>query len=134
MATVMPAGVTPNKHGFFHSARARQEALNGYLFIAPYLLVTIVFTIGVILFAFYISFTSFDLYTAPQWVGLTNYVKAFAPNGQFVHSLVNVLWYVVIVVPLQTALALALASLINIKVRGSQFFRTIFYAPSVTSS
>ena len=37
-------------------------------------------------------------------------------------------------VPLQTALALALATLINVKVRGSQIFRTIFYAPSVTSS
>ena len=133
MAAVTSAN-TPIKRGIFHSARARQEALNAYLFIAPYLLVTIVFTVGVVLFAFYISFTSFDLYTAPKWLGLANYVKAFTPSGQFVHSLVNVLWYVIIVVPLQTALALALATLINVKVRGSQIFRTVFYAPSVTSS
>jgi multiple sugar transport system permease protein len=133
MATVTSASV-PVKRGIFHSTRARQEALAAYLFIAPYLLVTIVFTIGVILFAFYISFTSFDLYTTPKWLGLANYLKTFNPGGQFVHSLVNVLWYVVIVVPFQTALALALATLINVKVRGSQVFRTIFYAPSVTSS
>jgi len=133
MAAVTSTGASPQR-GVFHSARARQEAINAYLFIAPYLLVTLVFTVGVILFAFYISFTSFDLYTAPNWVGLANYVKTFAAGGQFVHSLVNVLWYVIIVVPLQTALALALASLINVKVRGSQIFRTIFYAPSVTSS
>src|SRR5437899_2715633 len=119
MAAVSSAGV-PVKRGVFRSARARQEALNGYLFIAPYLLVTIVFTVGVVLFAFYISFNSFDLYTAPKWVGLANYVKTFTPGGQFIHSLVNVLWYVVIVVPFQTALALALATLINVKVRGSQ--------------
>jgi multiple sugar transport system permease protein len=134
MATVTSAGGAPIKRGVFHSARARQEALSAYMFIAPYLLVTVVFTIGVILFAFYISFTSFNLYTTPKWVGLANYFKAFAPGGQFVHSLVNVIWYVVIVVPVQTALALALATLINVKVRGSQIFRTVFYAPSVTSS
>jgi multiple sugar transport system permease protein len=134
MATVTSAGAAPIKRGFFHSARARQEAFSAYLFIAPYLLVTLVFTVGVILFAFYISFTSFDLYTTPKWVGLANYFKAFAPSGQFIHSLVNVLWYVVIVVPVQTALALALATLINVKVLGSQIFRTVFYAPSVTSS
>jgi multiple sugar transport system permease protein len=134
MATAIPAGRAPAKRGWFRTESARNEALNGYLFIAPYLLVTLVFTVGVVLYAFYISFTAFNLYTPPTWVGLSNYVKTFAPGGQFVHSLVNVLWYVVIVVPVQTALALALASLINIKVRGSQIFRTIFYAPSVTSS
>jgi len=55
-------------------------------------------------------------------------------KGQFIHSLVNVIWYVIIVVPVQTTLALALATLINAKVRGSQIFRTLFYAPSVASS
>ncbi len=128
------ATAAPIRRDIFHSAQARQEALNAYLFIAPYLLVAVVFTVGVILYAFYISFTKFDLFTPPAWVGLDNYVKALNPTGQFVHSLVNVIWYVVIVVPVQTALALALATLINVKVRGSQVFRTVFYAPSVTSS
>jgi multiple sugar transport system permease protein len=54
------------------------------MFIAPYLLVTIIFTVGVILFALYISFTSFDLYTAPTWVGLDNYVKALDLSGKFI--------------------------------------------------
>ena len=106
-----------------------------YLFISPYLIVTLIFTVGVIIFAFYISFHHFDLYTwPPTWAGWDNYIKALNPGGKFVRSLVNVLWYVVIVVPTQTALALALATLINVKVRGSQIFRSLFYAPSVTSS
>ena len=137
MATAAPVANVPaaaRQRGFFRSPRARQEALSAYMFIAPYLLVTSVFTVGVILYALYISFTSFDLYTTPVWVGLDNYIKALALSGKFIHSLVNVLWYVIIVVPTQTALALLLATLINVKVRGSQFFRTIFYAPSVTSS
>jgi multiple sugar transport system permease protein len=131
MATTAPAR---RPQSIFANPRARAEALTAYLFISPYLLVTLIFTLGVILFAIYISFTKFDIYTAPQWAGLDNYIRALSLKGKFVHSLVNVLWYVVIVVPTQTALALALATLINVKVRGSQVFRTVFYAPSVTSS
>ena len=128
------ASAQPARPRWFKNARARDEALTAYLFIAPYLIVTLVFTLGVIAFAFYISFTSFDLFTTPRWVWFDNYLKALSLKGDFIHSLINVFWYVVIVVPFQTALALALATLINVKVRGSQFFRTIFYAPSVTSS
>ncbi len=128
------ATTAPTRPGIFKTARARQEALAGYLFVAPYLLVTLVFTVGVVAFAFYISFHQYDLFSAPEWVGLENYVKALALKGKFVRSLVNVLWYVIIVVPAQTSLALLLATLVNVKVRGQQFFRTVFYAPSVTSS
>jgi ABC-type sugar transport system permease subunit len=62
----------------FQSRRAQKEALVAYFFVLPYLLVTLIFTIGVILFAIYVSFTHFDLYTTPEWVGLENYIKAFA--------------------------------------------------------
>ena len=87
---------TPPRRGFFNNRRVRQEALAAYLFLLPYLIVTLVFTVGVILFAFYISFNQFNLYTwPPEWVGLDNYVKALSPKGQFVRSLVNVIWYVI---------------------------------------
>ena len=128
------ATATPVRKSLFRSRRERDETLAAYLFISPYLLVTLVFTIGVLLFAFYISFTEFNLFTwPPEWVGFKNYIKAYT-DKKFIISLVNSLWYVVIVVPSQTSLALALATLINVRVKGSQFFRTIFYAPSVTSS
>jgi multiple sugar transport system permease protein len=118
------------------SQRERHEALTAYLFLAPYLLSTIIFTVGVIAYAIYISFTQFDLFNTPQFVGLQNYVTALSETGtrSFIRSLVNVLWYVLIVVPVQTALALGLAVLLNTPMRAKQFFRTIFYAPSVTSS
>jgi multiple sugar transport system permease protein len=128
------ATTTRPRRGFFGSQRIRQEMLSAYLFISPYMLVTLVFTVGAILFAVYVSFTKFDLFTwPPEWVGLENYAKAFSDKN-FVRSLVNSLWYVAIVVPVQTAFALGLASLINLRIRGNQFFRTIYYAPSVTSS
>src|SRR5262249_31315516 len=55
-------------------------------------------------------------------------------SSGFIRALVNVFWYVVIVMPVQTAVALGLAVLLNAPMRAKQFFRTIFYAPSVTSS
>jgi multiple sugar transport system permease protein len=113
--------------------RRRTTLIMGYLFLLPYLLVTLTFTVGVVLFALYISFNRYDIFTPPEWVGLENYVRAFTERD-FLQSLHNVLWYALIVVPLQTAVAILLAVLLNTPVRFKQFFRTIFYAPSVTSS
>lgn len=128
------AEVLKPRRNIFGSERAREEALSAYLFLAPYLLVTLVFTIGVLLFAVYVSFTEFNLFTwPPTWVGLENYKEALT-DRRFIRSLVNAVWYVIIVVPAQTTLALFLAVLINSKVRGSNFYRSIYYAPSVTSS
>src|SRR5687768_15199874 len=98
------------------NSRQRSETLAAYMFLSPYLLVTLIFKVGVIAFAIYVSFTAFNLFTAPEWVGLENYARTFN-SDKFVRSLVNVLWYVVIVVPLQTMVALGLASLLNAKVR-----------------
>ncbi len=60
---------------------ARNETLIGYLFLSPYLLITSVFTVGVIGFALYISFTSYNLFEAPTWVGLDNYRRALGDTG-----------------------------------------------------
>lgn len=117
----------------------RSTALAAYGFLAPYLLVTLTFTVGVVLFALYISFTNYDIFTSPQWVGLANYKKAFEgfvdpTQKDFIQSLYNVIWYALIVVPLQSVIAILLAALLNTPIKMRQFFRTVFYAPSVTSS
>src|ERR1051325_5903377 len=119
--------------------KRRLNLIMGYLFLSPYLIITLTFTVGVILFAFYISFHNYDIFTPPQWTGLSNYAKAFRgfydpAQKAFVQSLYNVFWYSLIVVPTQTALAILLAVLLNAPIKFKQFFRTIFYAPSVTSS
>lgn len=111
----------------------RRELLAGYAFLAPYLIVTLMFTISVVLFAFYISFFQYDIFTKAEFVGLGNYFKAFSKKD-FLQALHNVLWYAAIVVPLQTSLAILMAVFLNGPMKFRQFFRTIFYAPSVTSS
>jgi multiple sugar transport system permease protein len=113
--------------------RRRRNLIAGYSFLAHYLLVTLTFTVGVILFAFYISFTKYDIFTEPIWEGLQNYVQAFRQQ-LFLQALYNVIWYAVIVTLFQTSLAIAMAVLLNSPMRLRQFFRTVFYAPSVTSS
>ena len=111
----------------------RRELIAGYAFLAPYLLVTLTFTLGVLLFALYISFTEYGVFTEPEFVGMENYTRAFNERS-FLQALHNVLWYAVIVTPTQTAIAIVLAVLLNAPVAFRRFFRTIFYAPSVTSS
>jgi len=113
--------------------KRRLNLIMGYAFLTPYLLITLTFTVGVVLFAFYISFNNYDIFTPPQWTGLSNYAKAFQ-GKDFIQSLYNVFWYTLIVVPTQTAIAILLAVLLNSPIKFKQFFRTIFYAPSVTSS
>jgi multiple sugar transport system permease protein len=111
----------------------RNDLLAGYGFLAPYILVTLTFTLGVLFFALYVSFTDYGIFTEPEWIGLDNYTRAFSERT-FLQSLYNVFWYAAIVTPTQTAIAILLAVLLNAPMRFKQFFRTIFYAPSVTSS
>jgi multiple sugar transport system permease protein len=113
--------------------RRRRALIAGYSFLAPYLLVTLTFTVGVIMFALYIAFTEYNIFTAPQWVGFQNFAKALSQKI-FWQSLYNVLWFALIVTTAQTIIAIALAVLLNSRMRFKQGFRTIFYAPSVTSS
>jgi len=128
------ANTSPGKRqSIWRNTSARREALTAYMFLSPYLLTTLVFTIGVFAFAIYISFTDYNLFTTPEWVGLEHY-KSVLGDQKFLRSLVNTLYYALIVVSFQTTLALLLAVLLNAPMRAKQFFRTIFYAPAVTSS
>lgn len=134
MATETPSG-RAGPRGHFSRA-ARREALTGYLFIAPYLITAAVFTFGLLLYAFAISFT--DLSSSfsqrpPRFVGLDNYTRAFR-DSDFLNALANVFWYAVIVTLVQTCAAVLLAVLLNARLRGLRFFRTALYAPSVASS
>ncbi|HSL28689.1 MAG TPA: sugar ABC transporter permease [Anaerolineales bacterium] len=133
LAIVLGLAVARIVYREWPNPKRRTTLIMGYLFLTPYLLVTLTFTVGVVLFALYISFNRYDIFTPPEWVGLANYSRAFQERD-FLQGLHNVLWYSLIVVPTQTAAAILLAVLLNGPIRFKQFFRTIFYAPSVTSS
>ena len=114
---------------------SRSEILTAYLFIAPYLIIAGIFTVGLLVYAFYISFTDMEstLQREVGFVGLDNYIQAFR-DREFRTALLNVLWYFLIVTTFQTIFAILLATLLNGRIKGLRIFRTLFYAPSVTSS
>lgn len=110
--------------------RAR-EALTFYLFLAPWLLGFVLFTIGPILASAALSFTQYDIVTPPRAIGVANYHDLFASDRLFGVSLYNTGYYVLFFVPLQIALSLALALLLNLQVHGIPIYRTLFYIPSI---
>lgn len=112
---------------------ARREAIDFYVCIAPWLIGYIVLVAGPIIASLVLSFTTWDMASAPRLVGLGNYVALFNADKLFGSSLrVTVIW-VVFGVPLRLAVALAVAILLNQKIRAIGLLRTIYYLPSVVS-
>jgi multiple sugar transport system permease protein len=124
---------------------SKREALYGYIFISPWLIGFILFTLGPMLASLYFSFTDYNIVTPPQWVGLANYTKIFAgipeairtqssePLGDplFWKSLQVTLYYAMLALPLGLIVSFLLAVLLNQKIPGVNVWRTIYFLPSV---
>ena len=102
----------------------RQEALYGWLFIAPHLVGLFVFTIGAILASGYLSLTEWDLFGKPRWIGLGNYQRLW-DDPIFWKTLYNTIYYAGLRVPLSIAFSLAVAILMNLKIRGILWRRAL---------
>lgn len=109
----------------------RKRTLTGLLFASPWIIGFLVFSLYPILASLYYSFTTFNLFKAPVWVGLENYVQLFAHDPRFWQSLWNTLYMTVIGTPVFLIVALCTALLLNMKVGGKSFYRTLFYLPTV---
>ncbi|HLJ69146.1 MAG TPA: sugar ABC transporter permease [Chloroflexota bacterium] len=109
----------------------RREALTGYLFASPWLFGFLALTLGPMLFSLYVSFTSYDIANPPHWIGLQNYQFIFQHDSDFTKALGNTLWYVTFKTPVVIVTSLFLAILMNQKVPGIKYYRTIFYMPTV---
>jgi multiple sugar transport system permease protein len=110
-----------------------RDAINGYLFFSPWLIGFIIFLAGPIIYSAYLSFTSYNTMGSPKWIGTLNYEIIFTADPMVWKSLYNTIYYIIFSVPLNTFLGLLLAVLLNQKVRGIRFFRTVFYLPNVVS-
>ena len=117
------------------SAALRKEARTAWIMSSPALVLLTLFLGIPILLTFVLSFTNIRLVspTPPKFVGLNNFLRAFAHDPSFLRSLTNTAFFAMIVVPCQSALALALAVLVNAKVKGVTVFRTMIFMPVVTS-
>jgi multiple sugar transport system permease protein len=90
-------------------------------------------TLGPILATVFFSFTQWKITEPPNFIGLTNYILMFTADPQFLNALKVTFLYVVYSLPLKLVAGLALSLLLNLKIPGMNFFRTIFYIPAVIS-
>ena len=114
------------------SALQARAALWAYAFALPWILGLIFFILGPILASGYLSLTEYDVLSAPSFVGLENYRTALYEDDLFWPSLLRTFEYSIAYVPLELAGSLAIALLLNTRVRANSTFRTLFYLPSLT--
>lgn len=110
----------------------RREALEGYLWISPWVVGFLVFSLGPIIASFYLSFTEYKIAGSPKWIGLANYSEALFNDRLFWPSLGRTAYYTIATVVLGVILSLLAAMLLNQNLRGRAVFRALYYLPSLT--
>ena len=103
----------------------------GYLYILPWIIGFLVFQLYPLAMSLFYSFTNFKMGADYKMVGLANYIRIFTKDVEVQNSLLTTFKYVFISVPLKLVSALLIAMLLNQKLRGINFFRTIYYLPSI---
>lgn len=104
--------------------------LAGYLFISPWLIGFAVLTVWPMILSLYYTFTDFSLLSPPRWIGIQNF-KEISEDRYFYNSLRVTFTFVLTSVPARLIFALLVAMLLNKKMRGIGFYRTIIYLPSL---
>ncbi|MFD0869402.1 Inner membrane ABC transporter permease protein ycjO [Chlamydia abortus] len=103
----------------------------GYIFTLPFVLNVLVFLLFPIVFSSYISFTQWDLFNPPKWIGLDNWINTLNKR-EFWVAIRNVFVFALIFVPLQTLMAFVIAFLLNQAIRAKALFRLMYFLPVVT--
>jgi multiple sugar transport system permease protein len=109
---------------------AAREAVEGYIFISPWIIGFLAFLLGPILTSLYLSLTKYELATPPVFTGLTNYSKLIT-DPLFYQSLKVTTVYTAVTVPLGLVLSFLVALLLNQDVKLLGLFRTLYYMPAL---
>jgi multiple sugar transport system permease protein len=111
--------------------RARSSEWAGLAFASPWIVHLLLFIAYPIAVSLYYSFCDFDTLSPPHWVGSDNFRRLLTEDPLFWRSLRNTFYMVAFGLPLSMATSLTLAFLLNQKLRGMAFYRTVFYLPSI---
>jgi multiple sugar transport system permease protein len=130
---VAPVAGRPAGRGRSHKRNKRSTSV-ALAMLVPAGVLMVVFLIIPIILTFGLAFTNARLISPvpARFIGFDNFVRLFQ-NDTFWHSLLNTVIFTIVIVPVQSGLALGLALLVNAKVRGTNFFRTVYFLPVVTS-
>ena len=113
-------------------SQRRHEELAAYLFISPWVIGFLVFTVGAMAYSLGVSFWETNFLNRNEFVGLANYER-LADDPLFWKSLRVTFLYTGLTVPITTVVALGIALLLNQGLKGSSFWRTVYYLPAVVS-
>src|SRR5712692_309523 len=111
---------------------SRREAVEGFLYISPWILGFLIFGLGPLGASLYLSLTHYNVLKPPEFVGLDNYVYAFTHDRLFYVALERTTYYAVAAVTLGVVGSLLLAVLLNQRLKGTVAFRTMLFLPSLT--
>ena len=107
------------------------DKLSATLFLLPAICGALIFIILPILFSFYLSFTQWDLISPIEFVGIKNYLELFT-SKEFYKILGNTVIYAITTTIFGVIIPLFLANILNTKLRGSEFFKTVYFLPFIT--
>ena len=114
------------------SRAAKREALAGYLMAGPWIVGFLLLTAGPILASILLAFSDYDVLHAPRFTGLSNFQTLFTDDRELMaKAFGNAAYLAVIGIPLGMATGLAIAMLLNMKMKGMNWYRTAFYIPSI---
>jgi multiple sugar transport system permease protein len=113
------------------SPAKRRNLRNGLLFVSPWIVGFACFTLFPFVASLYFSFCDYDILSPPRWIGLANYRELLTDDPYFATALYNTLYYTLFSVPLGIVCGVGIALLLNMKVVGVSFYRTVYYLPSI---
>lgn len=116
------------------TAAEKKENRAAYGFLTPWIIGTLVLTLGPMILSLLMSLSDWDIMAPAKWRGAGNYSAAFTQDARFWAALKVTGLYTLFAVPLGIVVSLSMALLLNTKVRGVPLFRTLFYLPALTST
>lgn len=108
-----------------------QEHVAGYVFSLPFIIGFLMFMVIPMALSLYYSFCKYDIQNAPEWIGLSNYIKIFTADSTFRKALTVTCYYALIGTPLKVVFALIVALILNHESKLVPIYRATYYLPSI---
>jgi pectin-derived oligosaccharide transport system permease protein len=124
------AGGTTRRGRVKRGLLQKREGRTAFLFLLPWLIGLVGLTLGPMIYSLYLSFTRYNLLSAPQWIGLDNFVK-MTQDSRYWESVRVTLVYVVISVPVVLIVSMVVALMMNASIKFITGYRALFYLPSL---
>ncbi len=114
------------------SPMRRREAIEGILYLSPWIIGFLLFIVGPLAASLYLSFTKYNVLRPAEWIGIQNFVTALTKDDLFWSSLWRSFYYALLSVPLAMLGSLIVALMLNQKLLGTTVWRTLYFLPTLT--